>query len=307
MIYEVRHRTDYTYSAPVALSHHLLHLEPRTTFRQRVHAQSLLVEPMPAWGDRRQDAFGNPARAITIDREHKHLAVEARATVEVALPTWPEPGLTEPWERVVAACRGASEAGALGAARFAYASPFTPTDEALEDYARESFRQGRPVLEAAAELNHRIFADFEFDPEATSLATPVAEVFRLRRGVCQDFAHLMLAALRALGLPARYVSGYLLTHPPAGQERMVGADVSHAWVSLWVGGAGWVDLDPTNDLLPTDGHITLGWGRDYGDVSPIVGVVYGGGGHELSVAVDVLPRPAGLAEATAPSDAFGPD
>ncbi len=295
MIYEVRHRTDYSYSAPVALSHHLLHLEPRTTYRQQVHAQSLQVEPVPAWGDRRQDAFGNPSRAITIDREHRHLAVDARATVEVTAPTSPAPALTTPWERVVAACRGASEAGALGAARFAYASPFTPTDGALEDYALASFRAGRPVLEAAIDLNGRIFRDFEFDPEATTLATPVADVFRLRRGVCQDFAHLMLAGLRALGLPARYVSGYLLTRPPEGQERLVGADVSHAWISLWIGGAGWVDLDPTNDLLPADGHITLAWGRDYGDVSPIVGVVYGGGGHELTVAVDVVPHDLGSA------------
>ncbi|MFW5680186.1 MAG: transglutaminase family protein [Pseudomonadota bacterium] len=299
MIYEVRHRTDYTYTAPVALSHHLLHLEPRTTHRQQVHAQSLIVEPFPVWGDRRQDAFGNPVRAITIDREHRTLAVESRATVEVVPPSLPEAAATAAWETIVEACGKATEAGALGAARFAHASPFTPADDALEDYVRQSFRVGRPILEAALDLNHRVFSDFAFDPTATTLATPVAEVFRLRCGVCQDFAHLMLAGLRALGLPARYVSGYLLTHPPAGQERMIGADVSHAWVAVWTGADGWIDLDPTNDLLATDGHITLGWGRDYGDVSPIVGVVYGGGGHELAVAVDVLPQPAETARSAA--------
>lgn len=304
MIYDIRHRTDYAYTAPVAFSHHLLHLEPRTTYRQRVHAQSLVVEPVPVWGDRRQDAFGNPARAITIDREHRRLTVEARATVEVTAPAIPDPAATKPWEAVADACRQANEAGALGAARFAFASPFTPGDDVAEDYARQSFTQGRPVLEAALDLNHRIFRDFSFDPSATSVATPVADVFRLRRGVCQDFAHLMLAALRSLGLPARYVSGYLLTQPPAGQERLIGSDVSHAWVSLWVGTDGWVDLDPTNDLLPADGHITLAWGRDYGDVSPIVGVVYGGGGHELEVAVDVVPAMADMGISAAPSEVF---
>jgi transglutaminase-like putative cysteine protease len=289
MIYAVRHRSDYRYSMPVALSHHLLHLEPRTTHRQRVHAQTLEVEPVPAWGDRRQDAFGNPARAITIDREHTSLRVEARCTVEIDPPTLPDAADTPPWESVARACRDGSEAGALGAARYAFASPFTPADDALEAYVRTSFPPGRPVLEGVLHLNHRIFEDFAFDPSATTVATPVAEVLRLRRGVCQDFAHLMLAGLRAVGLPARYVSGYLLTHPPAGQERLVGADVSHAWVSVWAGDHGWVDVDPTNDLMPTTAHITLAWGRDYGDVSPIVGVVYGGGEHDVAVAVDVLP------------------
>lgn len=296
MIYEISHKTEYRYGAPVALSHHLLHLEPRTTHRQRVHAQSLEVDPVPAWSDRRQDAFGNPVRAMTIDREHLSLSVHARCTVEVDTPTLPEPAATAPWETIALACRDGSEAGALGAARYAFASPFTPADDALEDYLRPSFAAGRPILEAVLDLNQRIFADFSFDSEATSVATPVAEVLRLRRGVCQDFTHLMLAALRGLGLPARYVSGYLRTRPPEGQERLVGADVSHAWVSIWAGAAGWLDVDPTNGVMPTVAHVTLAWGRDYGDVSPIVGVVYGGGAHELEVAVDVVPAMADIAD-----------
>ncbi|MEO1089082.1 MAG: transglutaminase family protein [Pseudomonadota bacterium] len=291
MIYTIRHFTKYSYAAPVALSQHLLHLEPRTSFRQRVHAQALVIDPPPAWSDRRQDPFGNPARAITIDREHRRLTIDSRATVEVATEAAPDPVATAPWETVVDACVRGSAAGSLGAARFAFPSPFTRADDAVERFARESFVPGRPALAAALDLNHRIFTEFAFDPAATTVATPVADVLVQRRGVCQDFAHLMIAALRALGLPARYVSGYLLTHPPAGQERLVGADVSHAWVSLWLPGDGWVDLDPTNDVIPGDGHVTLAWGRDYGDVSPIVGVVFGGGDQELDVAVDVVPTP----------------
>ncbi len=287
--YLVRHRTAYTYGATVPLSHHLLHLEPRSTTLQRVRAHSLAIEPLPSWGDRRADAFGNPSRAVTIAKEHRSLVIEGRSTVEVTPPSPIRPALTPPWEQVAAACAEASDPGALDAARFAFASPFAPTGDAVEAYARVSFAPGRPVLDAALDLNHRIFNEFVFDPTATSVATPVAEVLRLKRGVCQDFTHLMLAALRAIGLPARYVSGYLLTRPPEGHERLHGADASHAWVGLWLPGHGWSDLDPTNGLMPAEAHITLAWGRDYGDVSPIVGVVYGGGEQTLDVAVDVVP------------------
>lgn len=298
--YDVRHRTEYAYALPVALSHHLLHLEPRATAQQRVHAHGLTIEPLPSWSDRRQDAFGNPARAVTVASEHSSLLIEARSTVEVDVPAPPKAETTPAWETIAAACATADMAGALGAARFAFASPFTATDDAIEAFARESFAPGRPALDAALDLNRRIHEQFAYDPSATTVATPVADVLRLRRGVCQDFAHLMLAALRSLGLPARYVSGYLLTRPPPGQERLIGADASHAWAGFWLPDAGWIDLDPTNDRIAGDEHVTLAWGRDYGDVSPVAGVVYGGGAHVLHVAVDVVP----IAEAAeAPSQA----
>ncbi len=287
--YAVHHRTAYAYAAPVALSHHLLHLEPRPTWRQRLQAHALDIQPKPNWTDRRHDAFGNPARAITFDREHSHLVVEARSTIEVMPPTLPSPASTSPWERVVRLCGVGASPAALDAARFAFPSPFTPITDDVETFALASFAGERPVLDAVLDLNHRIHSEFAFDANATTIATPVDEVLRLRRGVCQDFAHLMLAALRVVGLPARYVSGYLLTRPPPGEPRLQGADASHAWVSVWLPDHGWIDVDPTNDLMPKDEHVTLAWGRDYGDVSPVAGVVYGGGAHSLVATVDVTP------------------
>ena len=177
---------------------------------------------------------------------------------------------------------------ALEALEFTFASPYVPLAQELRTYAATSFQPGRPVLEGARELTHRIFTDFTYEPGATTLGTGVVRAFAMRRGVCQDFAHIQIACLRALGLPARYVSGYLLTRPAEGKERMVGADASHAWLSIWVPGHDWVDLDPTNDMIPGREHITIGWGRDYGDVSPVSGVMFGGGAHEVTVAVDVL-------------------
>lgn len=287
--YEVSHRTAYDYGAPVALSQHLLHLEPRPHPHQQLLAHDLAVAPMPGWSDRRQDVFNNPARVFTIDREHRTLVIDARSTVAVTAPPRLDPATTPAWEDLRATCLAGRESGALGAARFAFASPFTPAGDAIETFARASFTAGRPVLDAALALNRAIHEGFIFDPTATSVATPVRTVLAQRRGVCQDFAHLMLASLRALMLPARYVSGYLLTRPPPGRERLVGADASHAWVALWVPDHGWVDLDPTNGLVVGDEHITLAWGRDYGDVSPVAGVVYGGGAHAVEVAVDVVP------------------
>lgn len=287
--YHVRHRTAYRYGAPVTMSHHLLHLEPRDTGHQRVEWFALRIEPEPSFEDELTDTFGNRVRTVTLDQTHDTLVIEARSQVRIAARLVPEPGATPAWEEAAAIRLRAGDDDALDAVRFAFASPFIEPDETLEAYARESFTPGRPILEAAIELNGRVFRDFTFDPTATTLATPVAEVFARRRGVCQDFSHLMLAALRAIGLPARYQSGYLLTRPPAGQERLIGADASHAWVALWVPGHGWVELDPTNDCLPMREHVTLAWGRDYSDVSPIAGIVYGGGAHDPEVAVDVTP------------------
>ena len=192
------------------------------------------------------------------------------------------------WERVKAVLSESREPEALEADQFAFDSPFTFSNEAF-DYARQSFQSGRPILEAAIDLTSRIFNDFKYEGGVTDIHTPVDKVFADRRGVCQDFAHLQIACLRALGLPARYVSGYLRTHPPEGQERRIGADASHAWLAIWVPEAGWIDLDPTNDMIPRDEHITIAWGRDYGDVSPINGMMIGGGDQRVEVAVDVRP------------------
>ena len=295
MIYDVRHKTVYRYTLPVSMSHHLLHLEPRDTGHQRVEWFAIRIDPEPGFDDRSTDAFGNPTRTITLDQSHDKLVIEAESRVHLAPRDLPEALATPPWEDVAALRMAAMDDPSMDASRFAFASPFAEPDDALEHYARESFTPGRPILDAAIELNRRIFRDFIFDASATTIATPVAEVFAKRRGVCQDFSHLMLACLRAIGLPARYQSGYLLTRPPEGQERLVGADASHAWVSVYVPRTGWVELDPTNDCLPMQEHVTLAWGRDYSDVSPIGGIVYGGGLHDPEVAVDVIPVRGNLA------------
>lgn len=293
--YDIRHRTDFLYTAPVSISHHLLHLTPRPTGNQRTESWHVALSPAPAIRRTEVDFFGNPVEHLTIQDEHSRLVVQARGALTVEPPAPVDPSATPPWELARVNGSAVTDPEVLAAQPFAYDSPMTRSGEAVWAWARESFTPGRPVLEAALELNHRIFAGFEYDPAATTVSTPVAEVFRIRRGVCQDYAHLMLAGLRGLGLPARYVSGYLLTFPPPGGEKLQGSDASHAWVSLRVPGHGWVDLDPTNDKMTTIEHVTLAWGRDYGDVSPVRGAIVGGGEHEVKVAVDVTPITNGAA------------
>lgn len=287
MKYQISHRTFYDYASDVSLSEQILHLEPRNTERQSVRDPAIIIEPEPAYIERYRDAFGNRSMIITIEQAHQRLSIEGKSEIDVQAPPAYSPDATPPWEDA-ASYRHAMPTGlAATAVPFAFPSLHTPADDAIEAYARQSFTPGRPILAAALDLNHRIFTDFKYDPAATTVTTHVTDLLTLKRGVCQDFSHLMLACLRVLGVPARYVSGYLLTHPPAGQEKLIGADASHAWVSLFVPGTGWVDLDPTNDLIPQDEHITLAYGLDYADVAPIAGVVYGGGRQQLSVAVDV--------------------
>lgn len=289
MRYDIRHQTTCRYASDVSVSHQLLHLEPRPTAQQRVQSCRLDVRPNPTVERVSIDTHGNHERSITIERPHRELLIEARSVVDLEPTFVPEAERTPAWEDVAAACRQCVDDSALLAARFAFPSHFTPLDDCLEDFARESFSKGRPVLAAATELNQRIFDNFTFDPAATTVSTLPPEVLKKKRGVCQDFTHLMIACLRSLRLPARYVSGYLLTRPPEGKERLVGADASHAWVSIWIPGSGWIDLDPTNGLLPSVEHITVGWGLDYADTCPVAGVVYGGGEQTLDVAVDVVP------------------
>jgi len=289
MNYDVSHRTIYSYSQPVSFSHHVLHLTPRACAHQVLHRTALTLEPMPAVCTQSQDYFGNPVAFVALQEQHNELVITARSIVQVSQPALPEPGDTLAWDQVRDALERELTAESLDALQFTFDSPFTVFSENLRDYAGESFRPGRAMLEACLELTQRIYSDFTYDGTATTVSTPVDEVFRIRRGVCQDFAHLQLACLRALGLPARYVSGYLMTHPPEGKEKLVGSDASHAWLSVLCPGIGWIDLDPTNNMIAGSEHITLAWGRDYGDVSPINGMMYGGGRHLISVAVDVSP------------------
>lgn len=288
MLYDVIHRTRYEYDTEVSVSHHVVRAAPRELPRQRVLAHTLEVRPKPAVLSTRTDFFGNATTFLTVEGAHRQLEITARSRVELDVPARAEPAHSAAWETVHELARTENEA-AREASQFVFDSPLIPRRPVFFDYAQPSFPPGRPLLEGLLDLTARIHADFKFDPKATTVATSLEQVFQERRGVCQDFAQLQIACLRSLGLPARYVSGYLETLPPPGRPKLVGADASHAWVQAWCGEAGWVDLDPTNNCLPGDRHITVAWGRDFSDVSPVRGVVVGGGRHELSVAVDVAP------------------
>lgn len=287
--YRVTHRTEYRYGAPVAVSHTVARLLPRHDLpHQHTVSGRVTVEPEPTRTHTHRDGFGNTVTAITLDEPHDHLAVTA--TSEVALRARPEPGPLwwAPWEQAVeATARDTSDEG-LRARLCRLDSPRVERGPDLRALGALAFTPGRPLAEAATALNDLVHGEFEFLPGATDVTTPVPEVLAERRGVCQDFAHVVLGALRSLGLGAQYVSGYLETEPPPGQPHLVGSDASHAWVGLYVPGGGWVDLDPTNALVQPAHHVTVGWGRDYTDVAPVRGVVYGPrSGQELAVAVDV--------------------
>lgn len=289
-VYEVVHTTVYSYSEEVPVCHNEVHLRPRDTERQRVLFHAFAVDPPPATTASRTDWFGNHVTMFAIGEVHHRLAVTSTSRVAVASPAPATPAGTMPWEAV-----RDRAAGATAAIEFVGASPFVRTLPQLADYASASFRPGRPWAEAVVDLTRRIHREFVYDPTATTTSTPVEEVFRLKRGVCQDFAHLQIACLRSLHVPARYVSGYLCNTSPPTQTpptpTLVGADASHAWLSAWGGDAGWLDVDPTNDCVVGDRHVTVAWGRDYGDVCPIRGVFVGGGQHGMDVAVHVTRCP----------------
>jgi transglutaminase-like putative cysteine protease len=296
MKYRVRHHTLYTYATPVDLASHMLHLLPRVLPHQAVISARVLAAPTPSRTSSAEDHFGNRVTWLFMDLPHDRFEVTAEATLDVLFPLPPAAAETLPWEQVAAMARGAAlgpggdNDGAWRAAEFTFDSPMIASDPAAAAYAAASFPAGRPVLAGLLELNGRVRRDFAFRPGATSLHTPVSRVMAQRAGVCQDFAHMMISGLRSLGLPSRYVSGYLRTRPPPGGVKRRGADQSHAWVGCWLGPRhGWVDLDPTNDLVVRDEHVVLGWGRDYGDVSPVRGMILGGGKHGMTVGVDLEP------------------
>jgi transglutaminase-like putative cysteine protease len=291
MIYDLNHTTTYDYTGSVSLSHHLLRLHPRSLPYQKPLMTKLEIDPVPGFTQTHTDYFGNQIAFVTMDGSHKSLVITSCSQVEV----WPRSFIpradeTPSWESIRDLRGGEKPSDSLEAREFIYPSPLVKRLPESAAYALPSFTANRPVLEAVLDLTARIHRDFKFDPKATTIATPLEEFMKKRRGVCQDFAHLEIACLRSVGIPARYVSGYLETDPPPGKPRLAGADASHAWVSFYCPGAGWIDVDPTNNLLPSNRHITVAWGRDYLDVSPIRGVILGSGEHTLKVSVDVIPH-----------------
>ena len=287
--YAVRHETRYGYEAPVDLGFHLLRLTPLDTKRQRVLAHALAISPEPTRVRNFSDHFGNAVHHVEVEVTHDHLAVTLEATVEVAGGNGLAAG-GPAWETVCQAMRGDGFPSPPAVAEFVFPSPLAAPVEAASDYARPSFTAGRPLPEALRELTRRIHADFVYQTNLTNVSTQVSEVIAMRRGVCQDFAHVMIAGLRGLGLPARYVSGYIRTPGAEGNggQPLVGAGASHAWVAAWCGEAiGWLELDPTNDRVVTDEHVAVAYGRDFSDVTPLRGVILGGGSHSLKVAVSV--------------------
>jgi transglutaminase-like putative cysteine protease len=287
MIYNIVHRTTYKYKYPVSVGSHVACLKPRSLPRHSLAHSELQVTPSPAVLTERIDYFGNNQYFFTIEEPHEELIVEARSRV-IMQETARDPGLSSPpWEDIVNGLSTDHSPKALEAYQFRFESPRIRLRPEFAGYALQSFLPGRPMVEGLLDLTTRIHRDFRFDSKVTTVRTPIEEVFRKKRGVCQDFAHIQIACLRSINLPARYVSGYLRTYPAPGQPRMVGADASHAWVSAYCPGIGWLDADPTNDVVPSTGHVTIGWGRDFGDVSPLHGLILGGGAHTLTVGVDL--------------------
>ncbi|MFL5280631.1 MAG: transglutaminase N-terminal domain-containing protein [Rhodopila sp.] len=292
MRYRVRHTSSYGYGKPVDLAAHMVHVRPRPRPFQTIVSEKLVSSPSPARRRDGVDYFGNPVTWLFLDRPHADFEVTAESVVDVEFASPPPPAETLPWEQVVVAARAPE---AWQETEFRFGTGMAPVEAATRVYAQASFPPGRPVLAGLIDLTTRIYREFKFRADVTTISTPVSQVMQRREGVCQDFTHVMVSALRGLGLPARYTSGYIRTRPPPGQPRRQGVDQSHAWVGAWMGPAhGWVDLDPTNGVVVKDEHVLLGWGRDYSDVSPVRGVILGGGGdHWLSVSVDLEPEPVG--------------
>jgi len=287
MDYRIIHRTLYDYAEPVSVSHHAARLEPRAAEGQACSRFSIRIEPTPDITRTRTDYFGNRVCMFSIQALHQKLEVRAESVVTVSPRTPPVPALSPVWTEVQRRFRDPVSPEVVQPYEFCLDSPLLAARPSYAEYARQSFKEQTPLLVGARDLTRRIFREFVYDPRATEVATPLSEVWQKRRGVCQDFAHLGITCLRSLGLPARYVSGYLRTRPPEGKPRLVGADASHAWFSVYCPHNGWVDFDPTNDVLPGDEHVTVAVGRDFSDVSPLSGILTGGGEHRVRVSVDV--------------------
>jgi transglutaminase-like putative cysteine protease len=289
VIYDIRHVTTYSYESPVSFARCSLRLEPRAGDGQQLVSHAVEIRPRPSERTVRRDFFGTHTESVSIETAHRSLRIDSRSRVSVSRHA---PGRAAPspeWESVRDLAFEAASLGPSSPIGYVFASPLVPVVPPVTAYASLSFPPGNGILAGAVDLMHRIRTDFKYDPKATVISTPLKEVFEKRHGVCQDFAHVMIAGLRGLGLPAAYVSGYLRTIPPPGKPRLQGADATHAWVSLWCGeGLGWVGLDPTNDILVENDHIVLAVGRDFSDVSPVDGIIVGSRKQKLAVAVDVL-------------------
>lgn len=288
MRYRVVHITEYSYSGPVGLCHNEARLKPRRLPQQIVHSSFIETNPVSVDFYERTDFFGNNVAYFSIQQPHEKLVITATSEITIS----PERDLfvvgnNPAWELVVQHLQSARTPEILDALQYTLDSSMVVSNAQLAAYAEQTFTPGRPLMQAVNELMQRIFTDFTYDPEFSSIATPLSEVLEHKRGVCQDFAHLAIACLRSQGLAARYVSGYIETLPPPGKEKLVGADASHAWFSVFLPDAGWIDFDPTNNQMPVDKHITVAWGRDFSDVTPLKGIAFGGGQHKLDVSVDV--------------------
>ncbi len=295
-MYHIVHETSYQYQTSVTLSQQVLHMTPRAFDYQDTRSHQIDIEPLPQERSERLDYFGNPVTGITLSTPHQTLLVRATSTVALRnRPDRQQMNTSLPWETMRDSLRDPdATARFMDPIRFLFESPHIMRSAAFAQYAAPSFTPQRPLLDAAYDLMERIYNDFEFDDKATTISTPLHDVLHGKRGVCQDFAHLMIGCLRTVGIASRYVSGYILTHPPPGQPRMVGTDASHAWVSVYCSDQGWVDFDPTNCRLVQNEHVTLGWGRDFSDVTPMRGIVLGGGEQDLTVRVTMSPLSEGL-------------
>ncbi len=287
MSYRITHTTEYQYAGSVSGSHNMAHLLPVSYRRQRCHDSDLEIDPQPRALRHYRDYFGNTTTYFDLAHSHQCMRVTVISRVEVLAP--PAALDDRAWELIAADILQATDERSLLAREFMLASPYLPILPEILRYAAHSFSPTRPFVEAVTDLMARIHADFKYKPGATTIATPLAQVIASKEGVCQDFAHLMIVCMRSLGFPACYISGYIETAPPPGKARLVGADATHAWLSVYSPRVGWMEFDPTNNLVPDLRHIRLAKGRDYGDVAPLKGVLYGGGEHKLTVSVDVCP------------------
>ncbi|KPA14031.1 protein containing Bacterial transglutaminase-like protein [Candidatus Magnetomorum sp. HK-1] len=288
MRYKLVHNTSYEYSEQAALSQNELCLFPRNTFTQTCEKITIKISPTPSILDQLTDYFGNHVHHFMIKHPHDKLEIEAESIMQ----TFPYENTMQtsstPWEFVKNQIHAHQNFNDLEAYQFVFPSDFIDLSPVFAEYAKISFYQERPVIEACLDLTERIFNDFAYTKGATIIDTPLMDVFENKKGVCQDFAHFQIACLRSIGLAAKYVSGYLETLPPPGKPKLVGVDASHAWISVYVPDLGWIDFDPTNNVIPGERHITVAWGRDYGDVTPVKGLIWGGGTHKLSVHVDMM-------------------
>jgi transglutaminase-like putative cysteine protease len=288
VIYDIRHVTTYAYESPVSFARCSLRLEPRSGDGQQLVSHSVDIRPQPADRTVRRDFFGTHTENVLIETPHRTLRVDSKSRVSVFRQAPPRDAASPAWESVREAAFAATSLGPASPVGYVFPSHLVPVLPSLTEYAGVSFPTGGSILAGAVDLMHRIRAGFKYDSKATVISTPLTEVFEKRHGVCQDFAHVMIAGLRGLGLPAAYVSGYLRTIPPPGKPRLQGADATHAWVSLWCGEMGWIGFDPTNDILVENDHIVLAVGRDFSDVSPVDGIIVGSRKQKLNVAVDVI-------------------